>query len=200
MKQLLFILSLILLLPLLSACERAPQPLPEKAVILAFGDSITFGKGANPNESYPAVLEGLVGRKVVNAGVLGETTAAGVARLPTLLEEVKPKLVIICHGGEDMIQSLDGNKLMANLRTMIEQIRKSGSDVLLVAVPPPAAFYQPAPFYNLVARETKSSIEVLALSNILSDKNMQSEGIYPNAKGYAALAKALAKRITSAKP
>lgn len=200
MKRLMCILSLFLLIPLLSACERAPQPLDKKAVILAFGDSITFGKGANPNESYPAVLETLVGHKVINAGVVGETTAAGVARLPALLEEVKPKLVIICHGGEDMIQGLDGNQLMANLRTMIEQVRKSGADVLLVAVPPPAAFFQPAPFYNLVARETKSSIEVLALSNLLSDKSMQSEGIYPNAKGYATLAKALSKRITTAKP
>jgi acyl-CoA thioesterase I len=190
-----FSLLLILLLPLLVACERAPGPLSEGAVILAFGDDITYGIGAGDGEPYPAVLERLVGRQVVNAGLPGEITAEGVKRLPEVLAEVRPSLVILCHGGNDMIQGLDAGQLIANLETMVRLIKEANADVMLVAVPPPAAYYQPAPFYARIAREKEVSIEVLALSNILSRKELRSEGIHPNAKGYAALAEAISKRV-----
>jgi lysophospholipase L1-like esterase len=189
------LLLLLALLPLFAACERSPGPLPEGAVILAFGDSITYGTGAGEGEGYPAVLERLVGRKVVNAGVPGETTAEGLERLPRVLAEVRPNLVILCHGGEDMSQGLDAGELIANLRSMIRLIQEAGAEVFLIAVPPPAPFFQPASFYNLIARDTKVSIEVNALSNVLSRDELRSEGIYPNAAGYAALAEAISKRV-----
>jgi len=195
MNRFFFLLLLLVLLPLFAACERSPGPLPEGAVILAFGDSITYGTGAGEGEGYPAVLERLVGRKVVNAGVPGETTAEGLERLPKVLAEVRPNLVILCHGGEDMSQGLDAGELIANLRSMIRLIQESGAEVFLIAVPPPAPYFQPASFYNLIARDTKVSIEVYALSNVLSRNEMRSEGIYPTAAGYAALAEAISKRV-----
>jgi lysophospholipase L1-like esterase len=195
MNRFVFLLLLLVLLPLFAACERSPAALPEGAVILAFGDSLTFGTGARQGEGYPAMLERLVGRKVVNAGVPGETTAAGLERLPRVLAEVRPRLVILCHGGEDMIQDLDAGELIANLRAMIRLIGEADAEVFLIAVPPPAPYFQPAAFYNQIAREMKVSIEVTALSNILSRDEMRSESIYPNAEGYAALAEAIAKRV-----
>jgi lysophospholipase L1-like esterase len=195
MNRIFPLLLLLFLLPFFTACERSPGPLPEGAVILAFGDSITYGTGAGEGEGYPAVLERLVGRKVVNAGVAGETTAAGLERLPKELAEVRPQLVILCHGGEDMSQGLDAEQLIANLRAMIRLIQEANVEVFLIAVPPPAPYFQPASFYNLIARDMKVSIEVFALSNILSRKEMRSEGIYPNADGYAALAEEIAKRL-----
>lgn len=188
-------LLLILLLPLFVACQRTPEALPEGAVILAFGGSITYGTGAGEGEGYPAVLERLVGHKVVNAGVPGETTAEGLKRLPGVLAEVRPALVILCHGGEDMSRDLEAENLIANLEAMIRLIGEAGAEVLLIAVPPPAPYFQPAPFYPLIARNMNVPIEVNALSNILSRKEMRSEGIHPNAKGYAALAEAIAKRV-----
>ncbi|MHB1399412.1 MAG: GDSL-type esterase/lipase family protein [Trichloromonadaceae bacterium] len=197
MNRFIALLLLLLLTSFFAACERAPQALPEGAVILAFGDGLTYGTGAAAGEGFPEVLERLVGRRVVNAGVEGETTAAGLQRLPAVLAEVKPKLVILCHGGEDMTQELEPNQLIGNMRAMVELIGASGAEVLLIAVPPPAAHFQAAPFYVQVSRDLKTSIEVSALSTILSKKELRSEGIHPNAQGYAALAKALAKRVTT---
>lgn len=195
MNRMFPLLLLLLLLPLLAACERAPKPLPEGAVILAFGDTITHGTGASAGKGYPAELERLVGRKVVNAGLPGETSAEGVERLPRVLAEVRPTLVILCHGGEDMIQDLDARQLIDNLKTMVRLSGEADAEVLMIAVPPPGTYLQPAAFYAQIARDMKASIEVNALSNLLARKEMRAEAIYLNAEGDAALAAALAKRI-----
>lgn len=197
MKRFFRLLPMMILLPLLVSCERSPQTLADDAIILAFGDGITFGTGAGEGESYPAVLAGLVGRKVVNAGVPGETTTAGLARLPGVLAEVRPQLVILCHGGEDMSQGLEADVLIANLKAMIKLISEAKAEVFLIAVPPPATHLQPAAFYNQIARDMEASIEVYTLSSILSREETRSEGLHPNARGYAILARELAKRLTT---
>src|SRR5688572_30284204 len=82
----------------LAACSDEPK-LPQLGaddVVLAFGDSITYGTGAGPEESYPEVLAQLIGRRVVSAGVPGEVTANGLQRLPDVLDEVKPKILLLC--------------------------------------------------------------------------------------------------------
>jgi len=135
------IFSLIIVLftgmMLLPGCSKAPQ-LPLLAVdatILAFGDSITYGTGAGDSESYPAILATLTGRKVVNAGVPGEVSATGVQRLPELLERERPALLVLCHGGNDLLCRADHQLIADNLRTMIRMTRDRGIAVLLVAVP-----------------------------------------------------------------
>ena len=87
------------------ACSKTPQmtKLSPDATILAFGDSLTFGTGAGESESYPAVLNRLTGKKVVNAGVPGEVSSTGILRLPELLDRDHPALVILCHGGNDLL-------------------------------------------------------------------------------------------------
>lgn len=194
-----FLSILLLALPFcLTGCERSPGPVPEGAVILVFGDSIASGTGATAGESFPAVLERLMGRKVVNAGVPGELTREGLKRLPGVLAEVRPHLVILCHGGEDMTMNVEADEIIANLRKMVQLIGEARAEVFMIAVPPPAPHFQPAPFYNHIAREMEVSIEVYTLSNVLSDKETRSEGLHPNAKGYAALARELAKRLQTA--
>lgn len=114
---------------LLTACssDAKSSRLAGDAVILAFGDSLTFGTGASPAESYPAVLESLVGRRVVNSGVPGEVTADGLSRLPEVLEKEKPALMILCHGGNDLLRRLDQRQTAKNLRKMIRLAQKRES-------------------------------------------------------------------------
>lgn len=72
--------------------------LTASSVIVAFGDSLTSGTRASEDESYPSVLSGMIESRVVNAGVAGEHTAAGLRRLPAVLKREQPDLVILCEG------------------------------------------------------------------------------------------------------
>ena len=186
--------TVLFLLALLAACGGQPKlpPLAPDAVVLAFGDSLTFGIGANAGESYPARLEALIGRKVVSAGVPGEASAGGLARLPAALDEVKPQLVILCHGGNDFLRKLDEAQAANNIRAMVRLARSRGAQVVLIGVPKPGLLPSPAGFYADVAREFRLPYEETALKKILTDNALKSDLVHPNAAGYARLAQAIA--------
>jgi len=166
--------------------------LPADAVVLAFGDSLTFGTGAQPETSYPAVLEKLIGRKVWSAGVPGEVSAAGLARLPSALDYYQPVLLILCHGGNDFLRKLGDAQAAENLRAMIRLAKERGMDVLLVAVPKPGLFPSPPDFFADIAKEFRLPLEDAALKTILRDNELKSDVAHPNARGYAKLAEAVA--------
>lgn len=179
---------------LLNSCST-PAPLPlltADATILAFGDSLTAGTGAGETESYPAVLSRLTGRKVLNAGIPGEVSASGVQRLPELLERERPALLILCHGGNDLLGRTDRQLITDNLRAMIRMARERGISVLLVAVPSPDLSLKPPPLYKEVADEFQIPVEMNALARILGKGSLKSDHIHPNATGYRMLAEALA--------
>jgi lysophospholipase L1-like esterase len=97
-------LILLVLTLLLAGCSK-PQltPLQQGDVILAFGDSLTAGNGVKSEQAYPQVLADLTGLQIVNGGLSGETTAQGLERLPKLLDQHNPRLVILLEGGNDIL-------------------------------------------------------------------------------------------------
>lgn len=182
---------------LLGGCNRHHVPrlahLGSEDTILAFGDSLTFGTGAVPAESYPAQLAARTGHTVVNAGIPGEITGAALERLPRTLDETQPKLVILCLGGNDMLQHLNKGQMRSNLAAMIREIRSRSIPVVLLGVPAPALFGLKAdPVYADLAEEFKTPLEAEALPRLLSDRNRKSDEIHPNALGYRELAEAIA--------
>ncbi len=194
------IVSLLFFAALLAGCSKvAPLPaLSSGATVLAFGDSLTFGTGANPNESYPAQLQGLIGRKVIGAGVPGEISEDGLARLPGVLDETQPKLLILCHGGNDFLRKLDETKTIANVRAMIRLAQSRGIAVLLVATPKPSLLPAPPEFYADLAKELQIPIEKAVLKDILGDNSLKSDLVHPNATGYRMMAEAIAKLMKKA--
>jgi lysophospholipase L1-like esterase len=188
------LLAVLALLLTLGGCGEPVPRLPAlgpEAVILAFGDSLTRGTGAGPGEDYPSLLAGQSGLAVVNAGVPGEETAAGLARLPEVLADVAPDLVILTHGGNDLLRKRDPEGIKANLAAMVQQARESGAAVMLVGVPRPAIFLSTHPFYPDLAAELGVPLEPGALADILSDSGLRADPIHPNAAGYARLAEHL---------
>lgn len=191
-------LSFLVLLFALTACGRGPQlpPLPNDAVILAFGDSLTYGTGTTLDTSYPAVLQQLTGRRVVNAGIPGEVTAGGLARLPETLEEVRPHLLILCLGGNDMLRRVEPAETARNLEKMVAISRAQGVPVLLLGVPRPALFgLESAPLYFELAEQMALPLEPDIIPEVLSDEKLKSDQIHPNAAGYRLIAEAVYRKL-----
>ncbi|NJB66589.1 lysophospholipase L1-like esterase [Desulfobaculum xiamenense] len=202
----LFLLVLASLIALPLGCDAPARlsPLAADAVILAFGDSITHGTGSagfgtvDPKASYPAQLQTLIGRTVIESGIPGETSDTGLARLRETLPTLHPTLVILCHGGNDMLRNTPEAQIERNLRAMIQLIREADADVLLVAVPHPGFALRPAPLYDNVAKDLHVVLERDILATILADTTLKSDPLHPNARGYALLADAIARRLVEA--
>lgn len=182
------IIGMAAALLLAAACSPQPEtlgPLAPDAVILAFGDSLTAGTGAAPGASYPSRLEALSGRRVINAGIPGELSRGGVARLPSLLEEHRPDLLILTHGGNDLLRRMHTKETRANLETMIDLARGRGIDVLLVAVPAPTLLrLRSDPLYAEIGRQLRIPVEDGALAHVLARDAMKADPIHPNGDGY----------------
>ena len=178
----------------LAACDRSPT-LPRLSphdVILAFGDSLTHGTGASSETAYPAVLASLTGRTVVNAGVPGDTTASALGRLPAVLAEHKPRLVLLCLGGNDMLRKHPEAETENNLRLLVQTIRASGAEVMLIAVPEPRLFGGAPDFYERVADDMDLPLEDDVFNEVLKDNRLKADPIHANAAGYRVVAERLA--------
>lgn len=187
----------MMLLALLCGCggPKDFKPLTSASVVLAFGDSLTAGTGAEDEESYPAALAKLLGCQVVNAGVPGEITEEGADRLPELLRRHKPGLVIVCHGGNDMLGKIDDASVTRHLRKMIEDAQTAGADLILLGVPRPGLVLKAPPFYADLAHEYGVPYEGKVLPRILSSPTLKSDMLHPNAAGYRKLAERVAALI-----
>ncbi len=202
------LVPVILALAMLAGCghDEPPrlEPLPQNAVILAFGDSLTSGVGAPAGQSYPEHLARLTGLTVHSSGVPGEVSARGLTRLPRVLERVRPNLVIICHGGNDLLRGLPPSTTATNLRAMVDLARARGAQVLLVGVPKPGLRLSMSEVYSQLSAEAGVPLESDILMDILSDPSLKADPIHPNATGYARLARSLADLLaaaqTSARP
>jgi lysophospholipase L1-like esterase len=185
---------------LLAACDRAPTlpKLNSHDVIVAFGDSLTHGTGAASDTAYPAVLATLTGRTVINAGVPGDTTTTALQRLPAVLAEHKPRLVLLCLGGNDMLRKQPAAATANNLRLLVQTIRASGAEVILIGVPEPRLFGGAPDFYGRVAEEMRLPLEDDVFNEVLKDNRLKSDPIHANAAGYRVVAERLAEFLREA--
>ena len=185
---------------LLAACDHAPTlpKLNSHDVIVAFGDSLTHGTGASASTAYPAVLAALTGRTVINAGVPGDTTTTGLARLPAVLDEHQPRLVLLCLGGNDMLRKHPEAATENNLRLLVQTIRASGAEVMLIAVPEPKLFGGAPDFYSRIAKKMHLPLEDDIFSDVLKDNRLKSDPIHANAAGYRVVAERLADFLRKA--
>ncbi|QMU60517.1 MAG: arylesterase [Gammaproteobacteria bacterium] len=188
------VLAILLLVFALFTCSDSSKnlsPLSSDATILAFGDSLTYGTGANKGEDYPALLSKLANITVINAGVPGEISSKGLERLPKILDEHKPDLLILIHGGNDILKKLSRIEQKSNLSAMIESAKTRNIEVAMLGVPEPGIFLKSSELYEEIANETNIPIELSLLPDILGDNSLKSDFAHPNADGYQLLAEGI---------
>jgi acyl-CoA thioesterase-1 len=190
--------AMLLCLGLLAACGRGAEPVPElpplpmDARILAFGDSLTWGTGTTPGNSYPGQLAERTGLEIINAGVPGETTAQGLERLPGVLDEYRPDLVLLCLGGNDMLRRMSRSALAYNLDAMVRLIHEREIPVVLISVPELSGLsLRSEPLYRELAGRHGLPLEDAIMAEVLGSRSLRSDQIHPNARGYARIADAL---------
>ena len=183
-----------LLMSLIGANAQAVGRTP---IILDFGDSLTAGYGLPTGQSFPERLEAWlhqrgIAARVVNAGVSGDTTAGGLARLDWALAD-KPDLVILALGANDALRGIDPSAVRDNLDKMIGKIEASGAKVLLLGMLAPPnwgeeykhAFDQVFP---ALARSYNLPLYPFFLEGVAMKPELnQPDGLHPNERGVAVL-------------
>lgn len=187
----------------LAACGRPPRlpPLPAGSAVLAFGDSVTHGTGAGEGEDWPTRLAELSAWRITNAGIPGDTAAAGKERIAALVAELQPALVIVEIGGNDFLRRRQPAAVKEDLRLIVRQARAGGAQVVLVAVPElsllgiVARRPSDSTIYQELADEEKLPLVPEVFADILAQPALCADQIHPNAEGYRQMAAGIAARL-----
>ncbi|HUW75902.1 MAG TPA: arylesterase [Gallionella sp.] len=196
---------LVVAIVLVAACSAKPkeQPLPAGSQVLALGDSLTQGAGVTLEQAWPELLARKTGWVVVNGGVNGDTSEEALRRLPGLLDQQNPVLVLVTLGGNDMLRNIPRQQTIDNLERILALIKAHGAKAVLLATPSPSpmrAVFQnlAAPdFYRKVAEAQHVPLIGDAIADVLSNPGLKGDALHPNAEGHARLAEKIYKELRS---
>jgi acyl-CoA thioesterase I len=196
---------------LLTACGRRADPmaecrLPAGATVLAIGDSLTRGAGAD-GRGYPEQLQALLdapagrpGVTVKNLGIDGERSAGLRARIDAALAEHRPAVVLITSGGNDFLRRAGDDETVRELTAVVERVRAGGALPVLFGIPRPslaAAVGRPSDHALFVTLADALRVPLIpgVVADVLSQEALKSDAIHPNAAGYAVMAHAAFERL-----
>lgn len=160
--------------------------------VIAFGDSLTAGYGAQPGEDYPSKLSSMLGTAVINAGVSGDTTESALARIDNDVVARNPRIVIVGLGGNDFLQGVPIATTERNLRSAIRAIHGAGAMIVLLGFRFPSLSASYEKMYANVAGDERCLLIPDLLDGILANPSMKSDEIHPNARGYELMAERIA--------
>lgn len=179
------------LLLLLSACgQDVPNLDSPGRTIVCLGDSITSGVGAEPAQPYPALLAEKLGVEVINAGVPGDTSEDGLARVEEVLA-LDPWMVIVELGGNDILRQVTPARSEAALRQILDRLLAARVVPVLVEIEVPFRGRY-AEVFERIDDDYDIPIVEDTLGEILLDADLKADPIHPNAAGQQILAEAIA--------
>lgn len=163
--------------------------------VIAFGDSLTAGYGAKPGEDYPAHLSSMAGIPIINAGVSGDTTDSALRRLDRDVVSASPRIVLVGLGGNDYLRGVPITSTEENLRTIVRKIHDAGAMVVILGFRFPSLQVSYEKMYERVASDEKCLLIPDMLDGILSNQNLRSDAIHPNAAGYRVMAERVSRPL-----
>ncbi|WP_148253196.1 arylesterase [Aidingimonas lacisalsi] len=168
----------------------APVAANEPTRLLVVGDSLSAAYGIDKEDGWVSLLAERLGDQasVINASISGETTSGGAERLPDLLRQHEPEIVLLELGGNDGLRGLPPGQMRSNLADMIERSQSFGAEVLLLGIDIPPNYgqaYRDA--FQTVYSELSDEYDVPLVPFLLQDiatqeALMQEDGIHPTAK------------------
>lgn len=193
MKNYFYLLMISFLI--LGCGQKAPRNYPNSHKdIIAFGDSLTYGYGAGRTQSYPAYLSDMIGRDVINLGVNGDTSSAGLARISELYR-YKPYMVLVEFSANDFFRKVRKKETEQNLRQIVAQIQKMGAIVVLVDTGGGAPMNEYTKMQEKIAKDYDALFVPGIMNDIFNKTYLKSDEIHPNAAGYKIVAEKVNKVI-----
>jgi acyl-CoA thioesterase-1 len=189
------VLALVVWLLFPSKYSRVRNLESHGANVIAFGDSLTAGYGANPGEDYPSDLARLIGRDVINAGVSGDTTDTALERIDADVLQRDPRIVIVGLGGNDFLRGSTPESAEGNLRSIVRKVQASGAMVVVLGFNFPSLTANWGRMYKRVASDEGCLLIPDLLDGIIGNPSLKSDEIHPNAKGYGIMAERVAKPV-----
>jgi acyl-CoA thioesterase-1 len=179
-------------------CTLSAKSAETDPTIIILGDSLSAAYGMQISESWPSLLQGRLTEhghtyRVFNSSITGDTTQGGLTRLPRLLEEHQPAVVIIELGGNDGLRGLPLKVTRSNLQTMIEMSRSAGAEIILAGMKIPPNYgaeytRQFEEIYTSLADGYEATLIPFFMEGVaLNPDLMQDDGIHPNAAGQPVL-------------
>lgn len=188
--------------------EKAVEQAQYDRLVVAFGDSLYAGYQLGPKEGFAPQLQAALQRaginaRVHNAGVSGDTTAAGRQRLAFVLDSLEktPDLVVLGLGGNDMLRGIKPEETEANLKAMLDELKKRGIDVILtgmLAAPNLGPDYGKRfnAIFPSLSRAYDAPLYPFFLDGVVADPQlMLADNIHPNAKGIAKVVAGIAPLV-----
>ena len=155
--------------------------------IVAFGDSLVAGYGADEGRDFVSLLSKAINQPIVNLGKDGETTSEALTRLKQL-DKYNPKVVILLVGGNDYLQKRDMGQAFLNLGKIIEDLQKRGAVVVLVGVRVNFYIGNFDKQYEALVNQYHVAYVPNAMDGIFGNKKYMYDSIHPNNAGYQLLA------------
>lgn len=156
--------------------------------IICFGNSITFGYGANAAESYPSVLAKMINIRVINAGIDGDTSTEALRRIESDVLKRDPLLVIVEFGGNDFLRKIPLDETLKNMEEMIKKIQSAGAMVAITDVSIGMIMSGYRKEFRHLSKKYNTIFIPKLFSGILTNPTLKSDSIHPNAEGYKLIA------------
>jgi lysophospholipase L1-like esterase len=164
-------------------------------VVVFFGDSITQGYGVRPEESYPSLVAKELGLTFVNAGVPGDTMAAGLARMERDVLAHRPRLTLVEFGGNDFLRRVPLPETLNSLDAIVKTLIARGMMVVILEVNVGLMGDSYLEGYRAVAKRYGAVLVEDVMKGILGDPDLKVDGIHPNAQGHRLIAERVVRAL-----
>ncbi len=167
---------------------------PGEGPIVAFGDSLTYGNGVSAQDAYPALLEKMWNREVINLGVSGNTSLQGLARKEEI-KKFRPSFVLIEFSANDFFRKIPREQTKSALEDIVDYVQDLGAVAVLIDTGGNSLMKPYRKIIKQIAKEKNTLYIEGIMDGIFSSRNLKSDNIHPNEEGYKKIAQKIDKAL-----